>query len=340
MAGKQVLVLGNLPKECSAKLQKVATVTEHYRENSLNPEKMIELLADKDAVISEPLDHLTPEILDQCTRLLVVSNRAVGFDNVNLKEATKRGVLVSNTPGVLDAATADLAFALFLAVTRRIVEADKYVRSGKWSGYRSDLLLGPDIYGKTMGIVGMGRIGKAFAQRARAFGMKIIYTRFSDPDQKDREYQQELSATRVTLEELLENSDFVSLHCPYTKETHHLLGKAELNKMKPDSILINTARGKVVDENALVAHLEAGRIFGAGLDVFENEPHVPETLKKLDNVVLAPHIGSACVDTRRKMTEMSVDAILNAFNGQKPVNLLNQDAWDIYLNKSCQNQNG
>lgn len=339
MSGKAVLILGTLPKNCFEKLSKVATVTEFYRENSLDQDKMVELLTDKDAVVSEPLDHITPEVMDRCKRLKVVSNRAVGFDNVNLEEATRRGILVSNTPGVLDAATADLAFTLFLAVCRRVVEADRYVRAGKWSGYRSDLMLGPDIHGKTMGIVGMGRIGTAFAERARAFGMDIVYTRFSEPDSKDQEYKERLKAKRVDLHELLKTSDFVSLHCPYSPSTHHLLGEDELDLMKPQAILINTARGKVIDENALVKHLEEKRIFGAGLDVFENEPHVPEALIALDNVVLAPHIGSACIDTRRKMTEMSVDAILDAFNGQRPTNLLNKEAWNSFSGNLESNSN-
>lgn len=329
-----VLVLGNLNDNAQAKLNDIASVESHYRETRLPEKLMVDLLKKHDAVISEPLDSISPQVMSQCPRLKMVSNRAVGYDNVDLDDATERGILVTNTPGVLDAATADLAFSLLLAVARRIVEADKYVRDKKWQGFKSDLMLGPDIYGKTIGIIGLGRIGKAFAARAKAFGLKIIYTRFSDNKEKDKELKKELDADRVTLNELLEKSDFISLHCPYTKDTHHLIGQKELDLMKPEAILINTARGKVIEQDALIQHLKNGKIFGAGLDVFYNEPEVPEDLRKLDNVVLTPHIGSACIDTRKTMTDMAVNAILNAFSKEKPEHLVNKNAWQNFLNRT------
>lgn len=329
-----VLVLGNLEKKASAKLSKIAAVKSHYRDRGLPEDEMIELLNGYDAVISEPLDLISPAVMSSCPKLKMISNRAVGYDNVDLNEATDRGILVTNTPGVLDAATADLAFALLLSVARRIVEADKYVRDGKWTGFKSDLMLGPDIFGKTVGIVGLGRIGRAFADRAKAFGLNIIYTRYGDDKEKDLVLERELKAKRVDLETLLKESDFVSLHCPYNENSHHLIGKSQLALMKPDAILINTARGKVVDQKSLIEHLKNKKIFGAGLDVFEEEPVVPEALKKLDNVVLTPHIGSACIDTRTTMTDMAVTAILSAFSHTKPSHLVNGNAWNSFLNRA------
>ena len=340
MSNPSVLVLGNLLDEAAEILKVSASFLEHPRENAVAEAKLIELLDKKDAVISEPLDHFTENILDSCPDLKVIANRAVGFDNIDLEQASARGILVTNTPGVLDAATADLAMALMLAVTRRIVEADRYVREGKWQGFRSDLMLGPDLFGKTIGVIGMGRIGRAFAQRAQAFGMKVIYCRFSARDAKDDQLKEHLEAERVDLEALLKESDFISLHCPYSADTHHLIGATELSMMKPQAVLVNTARGRVIDETALVKHLEDRKIFGAGLDVFENEPTLPDKLKKLDNVVLTPHIGSACFDTRKRMTMLAVEPIKAAFQGKQPKHLLNPEAWDKFKQKTaCPNPN-
>ena len=332
MTDLSVLVLGKLEENAATKLKTVASFVSHERESSLPESEMIDLLKGHDAVISEPLDRITPRIMDTCKSLKLISNRAVGFDNVDLEEASSRGILVTNTPGVLDAATADLAFALLLAVARRIVEADQYVRKGKWTGFKSDLMLGPDIFGKTVGIVGLGRIGKAFAERAKAFGLKILYTRSSENKPGDADFDQRMNARQVDLETLLSNSDFVSLHCPYTPETHHLISAKELELLKPDAVFINTSRGKVVDQEALIEHLKQKRIHGAGLDVFEDEPNVPTELKKLDNVVLTPHIGSACIETRRKMTIMAVEAIIDAFSNKKPANIVNDNAWTSFVN--------
>lgn len=331
MTSLSVLVLGKLEEKAASELKKVASFTSHDRESSLSENELINLLKNQDAVISEPLDHITPRVMDSCKKLKIISNRAVGFDNVDLTEASSRGIIVTNTPGVLDAATADLAFALLLAVARRIVEADSYVRKGMWTGFKSDLMLGPDIFGKTVGIVGLGRIGKAFAQRARAFGLKILYTRSSNNKSSDTTFDKNMDARQVDLKTLLSSSDFVSLHCPYNQKTHHLISTKELHLMKPDAVFINTSRGKVVDQEALIEHLKQKRIHGAGLDVFAEEPNVPETLKRLDNVVLTPHIGSACIETRRKMTMMAVEAIMDAFANKKPANLVNDNAWNRFI---------
>lgn len=340
MSNPSVLVLGNLLDEAAEILKVSASFLEHPRENAVAEAKLIELLKDRDAVISEPLDHFSETLLDRCPKLKIIANRAVGFDNIDLEQASARGILVTNTPGVLDAATADLAMALTLAVARRIVEADRYVRDGKWQGFQSDLMLGPDLYGKTLGVIGMGRIGRAFAERARAFGLKVIYCRFSARDEKDDQLKQILEAERVDLETLLEDSDFISLHCPYNADTHHLIGARELSRMKPQAVLVNTARGRIIDETALVKHLEAGNIFGAGLDVFENEPALPDRLKKLENVVLTPHIGSACFDTRRRMTMLAVESIKAAFQGDLPKHLLNPEAWEKFKERTaCPNPN-
>ena len=339
----RVLVLGKLVPSALSILKEAGgedCVLEHPRETAVDEAEMEKLLNGRFAVISEPLDKISSQLMDKCSTLRVVSNRAVGFDNVDLAEATSRGILVSNTPGVLDNATADLAFTLLLACARRIVEADRYVRDGHWQGYNSDLLLGPDLWGKTLGVIGMGRIGTAFAMRARAFGLKVIYTRSggrdsdaSTLDEKDESIKKMTDGVKVSLDELLERSDFISIHCPLSDSTRKLIGERELAKMKPDCILVNTSRGPVVDQEALVRCLQDGKIRGAGLDVFENEPHVPEELKKMDNVVLAPHIGSACIDTRRIMSEMAAQSIVDAFNQKKPAQLLNPEAWDEFVQR-------
>ncbi|MDZ4834544.1 MAG: D-glycerate dehydrogenase [Candidatus Melainabacteria bacterium] len=324
----KVLVLGQLDRALAEKLNAIAEIEYVDREERLPEEQIKSLLADKDAVISEPLDTISSAVMDSSKQLRVIANRAVGFDNVHIPDATQRGILVTNTPGVLDAATADLAMALLLATTRRICEADRYIREGKWTGFQNDLMLGPDLWGKTIGIVGMGRIGKAFAKRARAFGLKIIYTRFSPKDKIDSQLWGDYDAVRVDLDDLCKNSDFISIHCPLNSQTKGLIGQAQLDQMKPQCVLINTARGAIIDEQALVSHLVNKKIGGAGLDVFADEPNVPEELLKLDNVVLVPHIGSACFETRFQMAESAVDSILSAFSGQRPNHLVNPEVWN------------
>lgn len=332
-----VLVLGDLIDELADRLEKVAEVEYISRDDGLAQDVLLSHLKDKHAVISEPLDAISPDVMTACAELKMVANRAVGFDNVPIPEATKRGIIVTNTPGVLDAATADLAMALLLATTRRICEADRYVRAGKWSGFKSDLMLGPDLDGKTIGIIGMGRIGKAFAKRARAFGLNIIYTRMSQRDGTDEKLRAELGARRVELDELLTTSDFISIHCPLNAQTRGSIGQRELDMMKPSCVLINTARGAIIDEPALVSHLVQRKILAAGLDVFAQEPNVPKELLELDNVVLLPHIGSACFETRFRMSELAVESIISAFSGKRPHNLVNPEAWDEakWQIKSC-----
>lgn len=332
-----VLVLGDLIDELADRLGKVAEIEYVSRDDGLAQDVLLSHLKDKHAVISEPLDAISPDVMNACAELRMVANRAVGFDNVPVPEATKRGIVVTNTPGVLDAATADLAIALLLATTRRICEADRYVRAGKWNGFKSDLMLGPDLDGKTMGIIGMGRIGKAFAKRARAFGLNIIYTRMSQRDAADEKLHADLGARRVELDELLKTSDFISIHCPLNAQTRGSIGQRELDMMKPSCVLINTARGAIIDEQALVSQLVQRKILAAGLDVFAQEPNVPLALLALDNVVLLPHIGSACFETRFRMSELAVESIISAFSGKRPDNLVNPEAWDEakWQIKSC-----
>jgi len=268
-------------------------------------------------ILTTLTERVDAEVLDAAgPSLEVVANMAVGYDNIDVAAAEKRGVIVTNTPGVLDETTADTAFMLMLAAARRLGEAERMVRAGRWHHWGPELLVGPDVWGKTLGIVGMGRIGQAVARRARGFGMSVLYTARSSKAEAERE----LGARRVHLEELLAESDFVSLHVPLTPQTHRLIGSKELRKMKSTSVLVNTARGPVVDEEALAEALAEGRIFAAGLDVYENEPEVHPKLLELENVVLAPHIGSASIETRNRMAEMAVRNLLAVLRGEEPPN--------------------
>jgi len=299
-----------------------------YRDNP-HPAAISEIqsvVRDVDALICVLDDKIDSEFLSSCSKLKVVANVAVGYDNIDVDEATRRGILVLNTPGVLTNATADLAFALLLAASRRIAESDRLVRSGKWSGWSADFMLGRELSNKTLGIVGMGRIGEAVARRAAAFGMSIVYTRRGD-EEKDSRLKDVYGAIRVSLGELLSRSDFISIHCPLSEATRHLIGKSEFARMKPECILINTSRGAVLDQAALIDALKTGRIAGAGLDVYEGEPGVPQELCKMDNVVLCPHIGSATIETRAAMSDLAVDGVLSAFAGVLPRNAVNDEIW-------------
>ncbi|MEJ5229956.1 MAG: glyoxylate reductase [Pseudothermotoga sp.] len=276
-----------------------------------------------DGILSLLTDLIDKEVMDSAgPQLKVVSNYAVGYNNIDVEEATRRGIMVTNTPGVLTETTADLAWALMMAIARRIVEGDKFVRAGKFRGWEPMLLLGTDLYGATLGIVGFGRIGQAMARRAIGFNMKVLYY---DGNRVSEELEKELKATFVNLETLLRESDFITLHVPLTKETHHLIGEKELRMMKKESYLINTARGPVIDEKALAKALKENWIRGAALDVFENEPQVEPELLELDNVVLAPHLGSASYATRTRMSVMAAENLIKALSGETPPNLVNPE---------------
>ena len=273
-------------------------------------------------IVSHLKDPIGPVVLS-LPGLRCVSNVAVGFDNIDVATATANHVWVTNTPGVLDDATADFAFALIIATARRIVQADAFVRQGNFRGWEIDMMLGVDVHDATLGIVGIGRIGRGLARRARGFNMRILY---ADSVALPRETEQQLGATHVDLPRLLTESDFISLHVPLTKETHHLISSAQLAQMKPTAILVNTSRGPVVDEAALVDALKNHRIAGAGIDVYEREPAVHPGLIALHNVVLAPHIASATTRTRSEMSAMAARNMATAVRGGRPPNVLNPEA--------------
>ena len=274
------------------------------------------------------LSHRVDEaFLDRHPSLEIVSNYAVGYNNIDVEAATRRGVVVTNTPDVLTETTADLAWALLMATARRLVEADAFTRAGKFQGWAPSLYLGHDIWGKTLGVVGFGRIGQAAARRAHGFGMKVVY---HDPSVELSELDGGLRVEPVSLERLLGKSDFVTIHCPLLPATRHLIGAQQLTAMKPSAILINTARGPIVDEKALVSALQEGRIAGAGLDVYEEEPKIAPGLLELPQVVLAPHIGSGSAETRAKMAHMAVDAVADLFSGERPKHVINPEAWEAW----------
>ncbi|MCX7845410.1 MAG: glyoxylate reductase [Dictyoglomaceae bacterium] len=286
-------------------------------------ELLLEKVQGVDGILSLLTDNIDKEVMDSAgPQLKVISNYAVGFNNIDVKEATRRGIMVTNTPGVLTETTADFAWTLMMAIARRVVEADKFVREGKFRGWEPLLLLGTDIYGATLGIIGFGRIGQAMAKRAKGFDMKILYY---DVQRVAKEIEDKFGVEYKPLKELLQESDFVSIHVPLTEETYHLIGEEELKLMKKEAYLINTARGPIVDEKALCKALKENWIRGAALDVFEREPEVEPDLLKLDNVVLAPHIASASFETRTKMAIMAGENLVKALKGEVPPNLVNPE---------------
>jgi glyoxylate reductase len=272
-------------------------------------------------IVSQLMDPIRETVLST-PGLKIVSNVAVGFDNIDVGAATAHKVMVTNTPGVLDDATSDFAFTLLMATARRVVEADHFLRQGKFKGWAIDMMLGADVFGATLGLVGIGRIGRGVAHRAKGFNMRVLYY---DPNPLTRDAEVQLGATRADLNRLLAESDFVSVHVPLTPETQHMLSTPQFEQMKRTAILINTSRGPVVDEAALVEALNAKKIAGAGLDVYEREPAVHPGLVALPNVVLAPHIASATVRTRSEMSAMAARNMATAVRGGRPPNLLNPE---------------
>jgi glyoxylate reductase len=327
---ERVLITRKIFPEALALLKEQGIAYEMHEGPPLTKQELRRRIEGAEGLICLLSDRIDREVLEAGRGLRIVANVAVGYDNIDVQAASELGIMVTNTPEVLTEATADLTFGLILAVARRIVEGDRLVRSGGFHGWELDLLLGAEVHHKTLGIVGLGRIGQAVARRAHGFGMEILYF---DPIRRP-EVERELGARFVGLEELLRRSDFVSLHLPLTPQTRHLLGKRELGLMKPTAFLINAARGPIVDEAALVEALKAGKLAGAGLDVFEHEPNVHPELLKLDNVVLTPHIGSAGRETRVKMALMAVENLLAALSGQRPPNLVNPEVWPSLVKRA------
>jgi len=287
---------------------------------------IIQKAKDCDALASLLSDKIDAEVFNAAPKLKIVSQLAVGFDNIDVAEATKRGIYVTNTPEVLTDTTADFAWALLMALARRVVEADKYVRTGQWKvGWHPAMLTGRDVYNATIGIVGAGRIGYAMAKRAKGFNMKILFYDVIPRPEMEKE-----GAKKTDLDTLLRESDFVTIHVPLMKETHYLINADKLKLMKKTAYLINNSRGPVIDEKALYDALKQGLIAGAGLDVFEQEPaSMDNPLLKLDNIVVAPHISSASLETRAKMSEMVADNLVSFFEGKQPPNLINPDVMKI-----------
>jgi lactate dehydrogenase-like 2-hydroxyacid dehydrogenase len=322
-----VLVTKRIFPEAIEYLQQHAEVDYADSDDGISAEELVRRMRGKQAVVSQLVDKFTPEVLARVAQegIQVIANVAVGYDNVDIPEATRLGIPVTHTPDVLTDTTADLAFALLMAAARRVVEGHHYVHSGQWTKWRIDLLVGRDVHHRTLGIFGLGRIGRAVARRAAGFSMRILYR---DPRPAPEELARELRLEAASAERVLRESDFVTLHVPLQADTHHLIGREQLALMKPTAILVNTSRGPVVDEAALAEAIERGVIAGAGIDVFEREPTVHPGLLRAGNVVLTPHIASASVDTRRKMCLLAAENAVAALEGRRPPTMVNPEVWD------------
>jgi gluconate 2-dehydrogenase len=320
----KILVTREVFDETLAYLVKHCDVEANQEDRVFDPETLAAKLAGKDGVVCTLTDRVDARLLERCAGLKAVANIAVGYNNIDLAACTARGVMATNTPGVLDDSTADLAWALMLAAARRLTELERRVRGGEWTGWKLKQWLGVDVHHATLGIFGLGRIGQAIARRAAGFEMKVLY---HNRNRVAAALERRLNVTYGSKEKLLKQSDFVVLQVPYSPETHHMIGAAELKQMKRTAILINSTRGGVVDDAALIAALQEGTIRAAGLDVFENEPRLNPGFLGLDNVVLAPHVGSSTEATRRAMAMTAARNLLAVLGGRKPPNLLNPDAW-------------
>jgi glyoxylate reductase len=313
---KSIFISNVLPQEARALIPRDIAVDYHDSDMPLSKAELIRRLRGKDGLICHIISTVDDEVLAAAPTLKVVSNVAVGFNNIDVAAARKRSVVVTNTPDVLTETTADFAWALLMAAARRVVEADTFARSGQWQRWQWDLLWGQDVYGKTLGILGFGRIGRAVARRARGFNMRVLY---HDTVRCEPAVEREVGATYADAETVLRESDFVSVHTLFVPETRHLINERTLRMMKKTAILVNAARGPIVDEAALVRALSEGWIAGAGLDVFEEEPKIHPGLPPLKNVVLAPHIASASFDTRLAMGTLAVRNCLAVLDGKPAI---------------------
>jgi len=322
MTKYKVFLTRKIPQEAiDYMLSKDLDIEMNEEDRVLTKEEILARIKGKDALICLLTDTIDGEIMDAAGKQLkIIANYAVGYNNIDIAAATERNIPVTNTPGVLTETTADLTMALLLSISRRIVESDKYTREGKFKGWGPLLQLGGDIYGKTLGIVGAGRIGSAVARRAaKGFEMKVLYNNRN----RNEQLETEIGAEYSSLEKLIKESDFISLHVPLTSETKHLIGAKELSAMKETAYLINTSRGQVVHEQALVQALQENKIAGAALDVYEFEPEITTELKDLENVIITAHIGTASIDTRTKMGMIVAENLLANLEGSNAPNCVN-----------------
>lgn len=323
----KILVTQKVPDPAYPLLEAIGDVEANMEEEVIWPyEELLHRGPGHDYIYCLLTDNVDANFLEACVaatpRLKMVANMAVGFNNIDVETATRLGVAVSNTPGVLSDTTADLAFALLMATARRIPEAERFLRAGKFKGWGPLLFCGAEVHDSTLGLIGAGRIGKIVTKRASGFEMKVIYY---DVHRLSPEDEAALNMTYLPMDDVLKQADFISVHTPYMPSTHHLISERELDLMKPTAIIINTARGPIIDEKALVKALQAGKIAGAGLDVFEHEPAIEPELLTMENVVLLPHIASASLKTRTLMATMASDNIVAHFHGQRPPNVVNPE---------------
>ena len=325
MSKPKVLIARAVFPEIVARLAEHFEVDANQEDRLLSSEELIARARDKDGLYTTPREQVGAALFAACPQLKAVCNMAVGYNNIDLAAASRAGVIVTNTPDVLNETTADFAWALLLATARRVTESERWLRDGQWKDWRFDAFLGADVHGTTLGIIGMGRIGQAIARRSIGFNMRVIYhNRSRLPEAQEVAANQ---ARHVSKEELLRSADHVVLVLPYSQATHHTIGAAELDLMKRSGTLVNIARGGIVDDAALVAALREKRIAAAGLDVFESEPKLHPGFLELSNVVLTPHIGSASEPTRRAMANCAADNLIAALSGRMPPNALNPEAF-------------
>lgn len=323
----KVFVTRSIPGEALEKLKSSGhEVSISEVDRPLSEEELLENAEGMDGLLTLLTDKMTPEVMDAIgPQLKIISNYAVGFNNIDVKAATSKGIVVSNTPSdEVNEAVAEFAWALMLSLAKRVVEADEAARRSAYKGWEPGLFLGKNMIGKTLGIVGLGRIGMMVAKRAKGYQMRILYNKRS----RDEDAERELGVEFANLDNLLAESDFVTLHVPLTDETRHMMNKDTIYKMKKGSYLVNTSRGPVINEDDLVQALRDGHLAGAALDVFENEPDVNPEMVGMENVILTPHIASATWEAREKMGQQAVDAITSVLSGEKPQNIVNEEVWD------------
>ncbi len=321
MDKKKVYITRRIPDEAIELLEKHFDVEVNPQDRALSREELLEKVKNVEAVLCVITDNIDKEVFEAAgVKCKIFANYGAGYNNIDIDAATQMGVIITNTPGVLDNATADLAWTLLMAVSRRIVSADKFTRNGAFQAWDPMMFLGRDITGKTLGLVGAGRIGFNFAKKAKAFDMKVLYTGLREKPKMESE----LGATYVDKETLLREADFVSLHVPLLPSTTHYIGEKEFSLMKKTSVIVNTSRGAVIDEKALVKALKQGEIWGAGLDVYEHEPDIEPELLDMYNVVLVPHIASATMETRTNMGLIAARNIIKVLSGEKPETCVNE----------------